>query len=203
MGMMNELKERPIIFTAESIRAILDHRKVQTRRVIKLLGFQPSESKKYNWMFRDKNYLWNEVPTERLIEKWCPYGKIGDRLWVKETWFKCKHVTVNGEPTALYKATYTQPSKFPEFNPKWKSPIYMPRWASRINLEITGIRPERVQDINFHDMKMEGCIPDNICGGELEILRNECFAPVWDSINGKKHPWDSNPYVWVIEFKMI
>jgi hypothetical protein len=199
--MMNEIKERPIIFTAESIRAILDHRKVQTRRVIKLLEFQQSESKKYNWMFRDKNYLWNEVSTERLIEKWCPYGKVGDHLWVRETWAECKHVTINGSPTALYKSTYIQPSKFPEFTPKWRPSIFMPRWASRIDLEITGLRAERIQNITEEDAIAEGIEqkePNNVVSAKYR------FAQLWDSINAKRgFGWDKNPFVWVIEFKMI
>lgn len=85
---------------------------------------------------------------------------------------------------------------------KWRPSIFMPKWASRITLEITGVRVERVQDITHHDMKAEGCLPSNIAGGYWDVLRDQYWKPLWDSINAQRgYGYESNPHVWVVEFK--
>ena len=183
-----EVKKRPIIFNTEMVQAILDGRKTQTRRVIK-----------------------NPEKLEGLMlsgeeENWCPYGKIGDRLWVRETWANI--LELSPEKNLVYKATDWKGWLEYEVEPiKWSSPLFMPRWASRITLEITNIRVERLQDITEEDAEAEG-ISWSHSGGPFDnpeiIGAIENFAYFWDSLNAKRgYPWDSNPWVWVIEFKKI
>lgn len=167
------MKEKPIIFSTEMVRAILDGRKTQTRRVIK-----------------DK-YIksrWHDAEGEHILAV-CPY-EAGDRLWVRETWVPSFHGL-----DCLYKADEASNELFPVN--KWKPSIHMPRWASRINLKITEVRAERINDISTEDCMAEGLeqrIP-------YEGFRYR-FRRLWDSINAKRgYSWESNPWVWVIEFK--
>jgi hypothetical protein len=166
------MKERPIIFNSEMVRAILDGRKTQTRRVIKP---QPGD------IHRDL----------LRINYHCPYGQPGDHLWVRETF----QIDDNYPDMVFYKAD----DLAGHISTKWNSPIYMPRCDSRITLEITNRRVERVQDITEEDAMAEGV--GRIAGlGEYR----QCFKNLWDSINKKRdYGWDTNPYVWVIEFKRI
>ena len=177
------MKERPIIFSGESVRAILEDRKSMTRRIVK-------DSKK------------------------CPYGKVGDKLWVKETWadFICISSTEKskgkGEKNPFYKADYGK-NDF-EYNIKkcWKSPYFMPRWASRILLEITGIRVERLQEISENDAKAEGVISNEerfkIKSQSIVNKYRWQYRELWDSLNKKRgYGWDTNPYVWVLTFKQL
>ena len=165
------MKERPIIFSTPMVKAILDGRKTQTRRVIK---DQPPLSMRD--MFKPKNLK-------------CPYGQVGDRLWVRET-FK----PYNCMGGFAYKADGDLSTGFP-----WKPSIHMPRGASRITLEITESRAERLQDISEEDAKAEGV---KCCPNAVSDYKHH-FMILWDSINGKKYPWDSNPWVWVISFKVV
>jgi hypothetical protein len=158
--------ERPILFSTEMVRAIIDGRKTQTRRIIK-------------------------------SPKKCPYGKIGDCLWVRETWKKSPDIFDKTIPY-LYKASIPD-SAHEEFGP-WKPSIFMPRVASRIDLEIIDIRVERLQDISEDNAKSEGILieyqshpgPANKLG----------FHLLWDKIHGL-NSWEDNPLVWVIEFRRI
>lgn len=166
------MKSRPIMFGVEMVRAILAGKKTQTRRVV-----------------NPKLFSGEGVHVNK-----CPYGVIGDRLWVRESYFP--HNNRMGEPEFSYKA-----DDLPEFDKctisGWKSPLFMPRAASRIELEITNIRVERVQDISGADAIAEGV-------EQGYGLRHVGFyQDIWDSINGKKHPWSSNPWVWVVEFKCV
>jgi hypothetical protein len=194
------MKERPILFNAEMVRAIFDGRKTQTRRVV---------SDKILDKANDGFILDGEW------HLWCPYGKVGDRLWVRETW------QTDAEQRGLaYRST---DSKLNEDIP-WKPSIHMPRWASRLTLEITDIRVERVQDISEEDAKAEGAkmmpwfVPYG-CKDEGEhkyvdgleamiknhkaIYRNG-FATLWGSINASRgYSWTTNPWVWVVVFKVI
>lgn len=214
------MKERPIVFSGEMVKAILEGRKCMTRRV-------------------------NSIGEYYLTNKKCPYGSIGDRMWVRETW----RVGMEQEPYQeykgiQYKAEETRPENvkdglsiwiMPEarnmaVSPHWRPSIFMPRWASRITLEITGIRVDRLQDITEEDAEKEG-MPDDypipsvycpICHGggtfgtndrrtlgHIDIDCPYCdtakkrFKNLWDSINGRKpgKTWNDNPWVWVIEFK--
>jgi hypothetical protein len=170
------MKERPILFSTPMVQAILEGRKTQTRRVIKP---QPEPL--------EDGFMLPLHPD-------CPYGYIGDRLWVRET-FAYHHTG-----RLFYKADIPVVC---HKNWKWKPPIFMPRSASRITLEITDIRVERLQDITRSDIYAEGLIvPQEHQEDYKEYLLN-AWIELWDSINAKKHPWQSNPYVWVVEFKRI
>lgn len=192
--MTKELREKPIIFSAEMVRAILDGRKTQTRRVIK--GVHSSAP------FGE----WNN-PDEFLAS--CPYGQQFDYLWVRES-FGDGGVREGEDVKYVYRAD----SNGLPFD-KWKPSIHMPRQASRITLEITNIRVERVQDISEDDAKAEGCLgyeiktehaghigyPETYKAWRLPQVQ---FQDLWDSINAKRgYGWDANPLVWVIEFEKV
>jgi hypothetical protein len=164
-----------------------------------------------------KSYLQSNDPerwSEGEVARICPYGKSGDRLWVRETFCGCnwkevgkryavmkdgEQVYENGQRYA--KSTTYAPGAFD--NLKWKPSIFMPRWASRITLEIVNVRVERLQDISDEDCFAEGLTdPDGKIGWAPSTAPTR-FGELWDSINGEKHPWKSNPWVWVVEFKRI
>ena len=143
----------------------------------------------------------------------CPYGQPGDRLWVRETWAKNKG-TGGG---IVYRADYGFASGIYECDlnsgdwvkhvDKWKPSIYMPRWASRITLEVTDVRVERVQDITPQDIEAEGFF---LSGLETQSLpdqlarRKEWFRNAWNTINAKRgYSWGSNPWTWAISFKVV
>ncbi len=205
--------ERPILMTTESVKAILDGRKSQTRRVAKFANHL-AESYDHCWAYFDKKRnQWQFKGRSRfsdLVEAFildCPYGQVGDRLWVRET---CKIMQfVDHKGVVAYKTT-ANPD--PETNSvKWTPSIFMPRWASRITLEITEIRVERLQEIENHpeDYKAEGYVPLVIGKSVIDEKPFEAsadfawFENLWDLINGKKYPWSSNPWVWVIKFDNI
>lgn len=225
--------ERPIVFSAESVRAILDGRKTQTRRTRglddvnnypgDLSGYFGAVTLGYHGLLMSDYYLKDEekrkyaknpglyhwfigenkgLNTINMIPVKCPYGKCGDRLWVRESWW----MDEDDQPIIFYAAT-DQRSNIPLC-----SPIHMPRWASRITLEIVNVRVERVQNINQDDIESEGLwyfseeYRDEICKWRdcvsgIQNTRRRYFEKFWDSINGKKYPLDSNPWVWVIEFR--
>lgn len=215
------VKDRPILFSAPMVRSILDGRKVQTRRVCKV---QPPSTEyelatcvsttgdkrnqgKQHWILRDGvNVLDSSQPYFS-----CPYGKTGELLWVKETWLpRC-----NGT-AALYRADYCETEMagiagMYSDNGRWRPSIFMPRWASRITLEITGVRVERLNEISEADAISEGLdhVPDGAAAFGVKGLatswRNdprEAFRALWQSINGPDS-WDANPWVWVLEFRRV
>jgi len=228
------IKERPILFNAEMVRAILDGRKTQTRRIINPQPephIQLITSKSGRHLADDFN--------NDLIYFDCPYGKSGDKLWVRETFvietnqyadfleeYDPPHAdgrpvkTFNGDiwQQCHYKATDSTPELMYDdfYGPhcRWKPSIHMPRWASRINLLITDIRVERLQDISEEDAIAEGVdetllpdikVPSNSPMAKmLAIYKNnvDIFSSLWESINGAGS-WDLNPYIWVIEFELI
>lgn len=203
--------ERPILFSGSMVRAILDGKKTMTRRVIKP---QP-EMELDGEILPDGTGGYGWEPVLPPWSKW-PY-QVGDRLWVRETWTLWEDPE-DGHDWVLYRAGGRM--SFPNiehldmprdpFADKWRPSIFMPRWASRIMLEITGVRVERVQDITEGDAREEG-ITDGGClnCGEHEPCgcdnpqpdARDAFIWLWDSINGKTCPWSSNPWVWVISFK--
>lgn len=197
-------KTRPILFKDEMVRAILDGRKTQTRRVMKPqpeggLDFTPFAP------FGVVNGKGNP-----LI---CRHGQPGDRLWVRETW---QHLHNEGQKAdqfeqwqqnsidCLYLADESSPNNKP-MSGRWRPSIHMPRWASRITLEITDVRVERLQDISESDAIAEGCAPSflDVYGnvGHAPYYRRG-FCKLWREINGHDS-WEANPCVWVIEFKRI
>ena len=205
------MKEHPILFTGDMVRAILDGRKTQTRRVIRpqpdaIAPFQDGEPTEayYNG--------WPKAGEARELK--CPYGIPGDRLWVRETWRKAGECTIN-DPCYGYRATMKYACGQPVPNEKatkWKPSIHMPRAASRITLEVTDVRVERVQDISEVDAQVEGCVNDvkleyGHMTGPIDykgFYAVERFETLWDSINAKRgYGWDKNPWVWVVTFKRI
>ena len=185
--MATAVKERPILFSGEMVRAILDGRKTQTRRVVKPQPMVDLEMT--GWQ---DDYV-------------CPYGAPGERLWVRETWQHesphCDDHACGNPDHAWFKATEVAPDTFPS----WRPSIHMPRWASRLLLEVTEVRVERLRDCTEVDCQAEGCLGghDAIRGYAFSATPREHFRHVWNSINGKKHPWESNPWVWVVGFKRM
>lgn len=229
------MKERPIIFNGEMVRAILDGRKTQTRRVIKP---QPPSVTENGTRFT--GYQYTTLPVSQgydLIAYMdnpryiggCPYGQPGDRLWVREA-----HARIPGEDNYTAAVHYLADGRMPSVEDRHDAgllkvfpSIYMPRWASRILLEITNVRVERVQDVSEEDAKSEGvetkpygdhpfiCTRDysqkkrsnggfpGFCADTGNQYRSS-FRSLWNSINTKRgYEWDDNPWVWVIEFKVI
>ena len=185
------MKERPIIFNAEMVKAILEGRKTQTRRVAKP---QPSFSE-----FKiPKNCKWID----------CPYGQVGDRLWVRETW------GMSGFNRIEYKAFPADGKDFRSVD-RWRSPYHLFKKDSRITLEITDVRVERLQEISPDDVIAEGIIEED---GDGLVLRDK-FENLWNSIHKKKkvsyigdgtknreikipsYTWQDNPWVWCLTFK--
>ncbi len=215
------MKEYPILFNAEMVRAILEGRKTQTRRVIK--PQPPSDSNRIGW--HESRGIWRNTqsaPGERYKS---PYGVPGDQLWVREAWrVRGKHTDIYSIPEICANRTHFQVwhqatlTWNDEDYGKLRPSIYMPRWASRINLLVKDIRVERVQDISEEDVDMEGVFnksglhladchyqiyhPDQRCDCGDKSVQEE-FAILWDSINAKRgFGWDVNPWVWVVEFEI-
>jgi hypothetical protein len=176
------MKERPILFSAPMVRAILDGTKTQTRRIIKDLGGDN------DWGCPCPFFI-NGITSTAFFDagedvRLCPYGYPGELLWVRETF--CP---------AHYKAGANQADLdwLRERGMRWKPSIHMPRSASRITLEIVSVRVERLNDISEDDAKAEGV---TILGG-CKTYKQE-FELLWNQIHGN---WNSNPWVWVIEFR--
>lgn len=217
------IRERPIIFNDHSIRAIQEGRKTQTRKVAKPPAKAVFLSDDYDYWRIDvaepgTAYLDDESGRLRIK---CPYGQPGDRLWVRETWGmkECREYDPSGGfsmftggTRIVYKAggkgvhgelAYGEPD-----DDRWRSPIFMPRWASRLTLEIVGVKVERLQDISEEAAQAEGCDGDCPIGyipAYLEGPYSYHFAQVWDAINGKRPGcrWVDSPRVWAITFKWI
>lgn len=174
------MKERPILFSGGMVRAILDGRKTQTRRVIKP---QPSKPVGPN-----HDGLWSDTcdPVTRYFG--CPYGQPGDRLYVRETW------RINLSGNIWYRADGKSVA-----DGLWKPSIHMPRILSRITLEIESVRVERVQEITPDDCRAEGI------GDEFnDIGARYCFGQLWNEINEPRgFGWEVNPWVWAITFRRV
>lgn len=212
------MKERPILFSAPMIRALLDSRKTQTRRIITRLPgfgpiteFGPSDTAGYDWHFRDKAMRWHDIDQARLLQC-CPYGQLGDRLWVKETF---THVGSVDPGYLLYRASdYREQCRAygmdmatvpPVETVKWASSIFMPRRASRILLEVVSVRVERLQDISEADAIAEGIErhatngywiggPHPTDGGrKYHAAPRLAYRDLWNSINSNRPTLPRNP----------
>lgn len=215
------MRERPIVFSAPMIRAILDGRKVQTRR---LLAPQPAHLQRHEWrgelVYKGEHRLWcwREHTFENLwdthvrdadrLELSCmsPYGIVGDRLWVKETvrWTRTGRAiyVADGSPSAI--------TEWP-----WQrdvlGSIILPRGDSRITLEITEVRVQLLHEIDEDDARAEGVVvgemQDAIINGErgraVFFKARDAFAYLWNGINGKRATWSSNPWVWALTFRRL
>lgn len=196
------MKERGMIFNGEMVRAILDGRKTQTRRIMKP---QPEECPRggHWWpsnVFKTMLHVENEMQNGEggwggLVGDACPFGDVGDRIWVRETFASglCTKTTL------AYRATHKREDLQEGWNEtiKWTPAIHMPRWASRILLEITDVRVERLRSMSQDDARAEGVIA---ASGPMEA--GLAFRELWDSIYGPES-WRDNPWVWVIEFKRV
>lgn len=202
------MKESPMIFNAEMVRAILDGRKTQTRRIVSDrhlnlidVGSQIGECYPLECGIDHEN-------SQSYYREHCPFGKPGDRIWVRETW--ARYNVDQDSHDMAYRAT--TPEDWPEEG-RWRPSIHMPRWASRITLEITGVGVQRLHSISPNDASREGLIKlpatgryclnqgDQYFGGASHDAR-EVFSWLWEFIYGAES-WQANPWVWVIEFKRI
>ena len=207
---------KPILFSGPMVRAILEGRKTQTRRVVKPQPNEdgladdalPADPYGYAWRGSDGS------------ERQCPYGQPGDLLWVRETFQFVKQgsdcqrrtfvITCPFKSTASAWIEYAATPRDSEPPPRWKPSIYMPRWASRLTLEVVSVRVERLQDISDADARAEGveASPDPVGGafsgpfGLSHLPFASSYANLWESINGPGS-WSLNPWVWVVEFKQV
>ena len=221
--MKTATKERPILFSAPMIRAILDGRKTQTRRILKM---------------PKGGYIEDGIPLRHVGGDYfnaipCPYGERGDRLWVRETWqaydggsFKTAFGvarTFSREPKLGDTIEFKADKDLSKCFINWRPSIHMPRWASRITLEVTEVRVERVQEITEEDAKAEGvravtkdskvvkyCVYDqssdtsSTAWQEMPNSARGAFKTLWDKLNAPRgFGWDANPWVWVVSFKRV
>jgi hypothetical protein len=197
------MKERPILFSAPMVRALLDGSKTQTRRVVKP---QPS-------ILAGELLCWKDnALTDDQMAALCPYGQPGDRLWVRESWHQ-RGKFVFALPDSDKRSwlgtreiAYSADAKRPGHDWRSRPSIHMPRWASRITLEITEVRVERLQDISEDDALAEGCSSTAIVHEDGEDYTghyaSEEYQDLWESINGPGS-WDTNPWVWAVSFKRL
>lgn len=210
------MKERPILFSSSMVRAILDGRKTMTRRIVKphrsddsfVIVEQPNGDW---WPFRSEDGE-SFVMTDGCEYPFdCPYGQPGDKLWCRETWglhafddetcwYTWSGAGKDASTLEDWAITYRADWGPCQDGCHWRSSIHMPRWASRITLEITGVHVERLQDISEADAIAEGCTNSLHLGGGR--FANENFAHLWWQINGDGS-WEANPWVWCIEFKRV
>lgn len=213
-----------MIFNAEMVRALLDGRKTQTRRPIK---WKQTRFTEIGEREDGSKWPWSE-DAEHACDFWhpCPFGAVGDRIWVRETWGVVSHAFsddglmidwVPDHPAtaihempfgngyysgyAIYAAdgdfTWGDDDGYEDGRSCWKPSIHMPRAASRILLEITNVRVERLRSMSQDDARAEGVIA---ASGPMEV--GLAFRELWDSIYGEES-WKANPWVWVIKFKRI
>lgn len=194
------MEERPILFKGDMVRAILDGAKTQTRRVM-----NPQPPHHTFTRIHDDNLV--KTSGGQYIK--CPFGKIGDRLWLRENFYVLPELWAkdHDKQPIHYAADIDDIKQIEDY--KCKPSIHMPRWASRISLEIIDIRVERVQDISKRDIWQEGVkdVPfpcqGVTCEEARDVLRG-AFRKLWDSINEKRgFGWEMNPFCWVVEFEVV
>ncbi|WP_048271619.1 ASCH domain-containing protein [Klebsiella variicola] len=221
---MTKITERGMIFNGEMVRAILDGRKTQTRRIMKPQP-EPCPRGGHWWpsnVFKTMLHVEEEMQNGKggwggLVGDACPFGDVGDRIWVRETWAEAG---ASAPDLKLYRANYPEhvPSIYENVPPaeeiRWTPSIHMPRTASRIQMEISDVRVERLNAISEEDAEAEGidmealydsqdcydCIADHNMTGRPTVTG--AFKYLWESIYGEEG-WKSNPWVWVIEFKLV
>jgi hypothetical protein len=225
------MKERPILMSTPMVIATLEDRKGQTRRIASLPIMSKSDGAKKRVFLKEDLDLVNTLLKEKQRDPMripsCPYGRIGDRLWIKEAWTGTWHPTRQSETHILlhYRADggerfvnapedYVLPKAAAKVG-NWVTPLFMSRWASRITLEIMDVRVERLQDISEEDCIAEGIEPV----AQLGIIRTcgwkdysgktvgflsprESYKSLWESINGAGS-WNLNPLVWCLSFRKI
>jgi len=213
------MTEKPILFNGEMVRAILDGRKSQTRRVIKPQPWRSIHFQGWEWGKKAMTAsAWlDAVQNPAILVQHAPY-QVSDRLWVRESIridSDCSAILYAADKARVFRGKYqVQYAYYPQDWP-WKHSvlpsIFMPKWATRIWLEVTGVRAEQVQDISEADAEAEGVTPILRDGGGFEPWGAPCppfpcyaevFARLWDSINAKRgYPFADNSWVWVYTFK--
>ncbi len=213
---MKSIVERPILFSAKMVRAILEGKKTQTRRVMKVQPWPDAtvEVGPYHPHWIDRNgesqpgpatfgAIWDhqDIVNGGDAGLRCPYGAPGDTLWVREA----HAISANPDLGPWYRLDHEEArSSGPRVDVKWRPSIHMPRWASRITLRITDIRVERLQDISEDDAKAEGVTPLDYaahhvaagCGARI------AFEQLWNKINSPG-AWEANAWVWVVAFERV
>jgi len=206
------MKERPILFSTEMVRAILEGRKTQTRRVITKKLPDELQNYKMCWPgkgcpshWKDKFGIMWEIPSIKNFKTYdfivCPYGAPGDLLYVRETWTL---EDFQGNDLPVYKANLSNTAIIDSYT--WRPSIFMPKKYARIWLRMIDVRVERVQDISWKDCGAEGA-------GEIEEHGRTfyngsyligSFRHLWNKINASRgYGWDTNPWVWVVEFERV
>ena len=236
------MKSTPILFNSAMVCAILSGEKTQTRRIVKLKGNDGIQSDHSLWRYLEVDSMsGNQIESNkqgmhfwqhtedivRLIKEQCPYGQVGDQLWVRETFCSndknvagykadatCGAFGFDGDGNKIFvKHGYILDAEsyldnfedgcstygIGAFGGKWKPSIHMPRWLSRITLKITNIRVERLNEISDDDALKEGIDRTNT---SIAGYAKERFKRLWESINGAGS-WSANPWVWVIEFEVL
>ena len=200
----DNMKERGILFSGEMVRALLSGTKTQTRRLVKVRpGYQIFDDDEQPWP------LWTPRAAElggHDSEQPCPYGAVGDRLWVREAWrvssfFDARPPRDIGAGTSCsYEATSPRAGTA---TGRYRHARFMPRWASRITLELTDVRVQRLTTISEEDARAEGVEPmtrgPDACAAFGFTL---AYARLWDVINGRG-AWYANPWVWALTFKRV
>lgn len=203
------MKETGIIMSGDHPQKILDGRKTMTRQVIKP---QPEPSDTHDWYWKPGGMLCSDNYFREQAPYHCPYGQVGDLLWVRENW----EIEMIDYPMAevSYVADvyghadhdiYIADKKLPKDLDRIQPSIFMPRWASRLTQTITEIRVERLQDITHDDCIREGIVPSipdwhfSTPADYIKYVKKQ-YAILWDSLNGKKYPWSGNWWVWVLSW---
>jgi len=218
------MKERPILFSDRRVRALLSGQQSQTRRIMKSQSFGPVQDNHEGCYGIDvmRNHLQgNRVVNLEDLRHHCPYGQPGDKLWVRETWrgpvvAPEEMVKYQREPLAFKKSQYCryqadsglygQDDAQPHSG--WQAGIHMPRWASRIDLRITRLRVEKIQDISDADILAEGVQFDNHFLNNFFTMQKDTVSPkeaylkAWTQQYGSTS-WEVNPWVWVIDFERV
>lgn len=221
------MADRPILFSAPMVRALLEGHKTQTRRIVRPQPYFDPMREHWQWDGAHGHASWSGDRPQAAallgLREHCPYGRPGDRLWVRETW----GLHAYGDETEWLRGPVADAGVLQSWCPAyradwdahpegcyWRSPVTMPRWASRITLEVTGVRVERLQDISEEDARAEGVEPFDTGWHDYTPERpgeptgacfaeaRDSFASLWCSIHGPDS-WAANPWVWVIEFRRL
>jgi hypothetical protein len=207
------MRERPILLSGPLVRAILEGRKTQTRRPVKADGIADAVTGHFYPSIGLAQF--RRADGRDSLPLRCPYGVPGDQLWVRETWHTdqpdLEAARAQHEDVMSASPIYYRESEVVRQNPhagwRWRPSIHMPRWVSRINLEVTEVRVERLQAITEEDAKAEGLacdptMPEGTDKRPTNRTRRGSFALLWDSIYAAA-PWHQSPWVWVVSFRRL